>query len=118
MIDREAKGQIEQVKQQAKQYNMPYEQLLQFQGMTPEMFEKNARRDAEIRVKMNLVLEAVAVKEKLKVTKKDLDDAYKNLVETHKVTLEYENVIPTTNEKRYFAQLAISSFEERKKNII
>ena len=81
MIDREAKGQIEQVKQQAKQYNMPYEQLLQFQGMTPEMFEKNARRDAEIRVKMNLVLEAVAVKEKLKVTKKDLDDAYKNLVE-------------------------------------
>ena len=101
MIEREAKGQIEQVKQQAKQYNMPYEQLLQFQGMTPEMFEKNARRDAEIRVKMNLVLEAVAVKEKLKVTKKDLDEAYKNLVETHKVTLEYvKNVIPEEQMKK------------------
>ena len=82
---------------------MPYEQLLQFQGMTPEMFEKNARRDAEIRVKMNLVLEAVAVKEKLKVTKKDLDDAYKNLVETHKVTLEYvKNVIPEEQMKKIF----------------
>ena len=50
---------------------------------------------------MNLVLEAVAVKEKLKVTKKDLDEAYKNLVETHKVTLEYvKNVIPEEQMKK------------------
>lgn len=94
MIEKEAQAQINQVKEQAKQYNIPYEQLLQFQGMTPEMFETQAKSQAEMRVKMNLVFEAVAVNEGLEVSQEKLNEAYNQLVEQHKVELDYvKNVI-------------------------
>ncbi len=94
MISKEAEQQINQVKDQAKQYNIPYEQLLQFQGMTPELFESQAKTQAEMRVKMNLVFEAVAKQENLEVPQSKLDEAYQSLVDQHKVTLDYvKNVI-------------------------
>jgi trigger factor len=89
MIKKEAQGQIEQIKNQAKQYNIPYEQFLQFSGMTPEMFEKQAETDAASRVKMNLVFEAVAHAEKLEVSDEKIDTEYKNLAEKHKLELDY-----------------------------
>ncbi len=89
MIKKEAQGQIEQIKNQAKQYNIPYEQFLQFSGMTPEMFEKQAETDAASRVKMNLVFEAVAHEEKLEVSDEKIDTEYKNLAEKHKLELDY-----------------------------
>jgi len=94
MISKEAEQQINQVKDQAKQYNIPYEQLLQFQGMTPELFESQAKTQAEMRVKMNLVFEAVAKQENLEVPQSKLDEAYQSLIDQHKVTLDYvKNVI-------------------------
>ena len=94
MIAKEAEQQINQVKDQAKQYNIPYEQLLQFQGMTLELFESQAKTQAETRVKMNLVFEAVSKQENLEVPQSKIDEAYQSLVDQHKVTLDYvKNVI-------------------------
>lgn len=95
MIKKEAQGQIEQIKNQAKQYNIPYEQFLQFSGMTPEMFEKQAETDAASRVKMNLVFEAVAHAEKLEVSEEKIDTEYKNLAERHKLELDYVKKVVT-----------------------
>jgi trigger factor len=95
MIKKEAQGQIEQIKNQAKQYNIPYEQFLQFSGMTPEMFEKQAETDAASRVKMNLVFEAVAHAEKLEVSEEKIDTEYKNLAEKHKLELDYVKKVVT-----------------------
>jgi trigger factor len=95
MIKKEAQGQIEQIKNQAKQYNIPYEQFLQFSGMTPEMFEKQAETDAASRVKMNLVFEAVAHAEKLEVSEEKIDSEYKNLAERHKLELDYVKKVVT-----------------------
>lgn len=101
MIEKEAQGQINQVKEQAKQYNLPYEQLLQFQGMTPEMFETQARSQAEIRVRMNLVFEAVAKQEQLEVPKEKIEEAYQTLVDQHKVELDYvKNMISEESMKK------------------
>jgi trigger factor len=89
MIKKEADGQINSVKKQAEQYQIPYEQLLQFQGMSVEMFESDALKQAESRVKMNLVFEAVAKAEKLVVTETQLNDAYESIAAQHKVTADY-----------------------------
>jgi len=98
MIKKEAQGQIEQIKKQAKQYNIPYEQFLQFSGMTPEMFEKQAETDAASRVKMNLVFEAVAHAEKLEVSEEKIDTEYKNLAERHKLELDYVKKVVTPDQ--------------------
>ena len=95
MIKKESQGQIEQIKNQAKQYNIPYEQFLQFSGMTPEMFEKQAETDAASRVKMNLVFEAVAHAETLEVSDEKIDTEYKNLAERHKLELDYVKKVVT-----------------------
>ena len=94
MIKKEADGQINSVKKQAEQYQIPYEQLLQFQGMSVEMFERDALKQAESRVKMNLVFEAVAKAENLVVSEQQLNDAYESIATQHKVTADYvKNVI-------------------------
>ena len=98
MIKKEAQGQIEQIKKQAKQYNIPYEQFLQFSGMTPDTFEKQAETDAASRVKMNLVFEAVAHAEKLEVSEEKIDIEYKHLAEKHKFELDYVKKVVTPDQ--------------------
>jgi trigger factor len=98
MIKKEAQGQIEQIKNQAKQYNIPYEQFLQFSGMTPDMFEKQAETDAASRVKMNLVFEAVAHAETLEVSDEKIETEYKNLAERHKLELDYVKKVVTADQ--------------------
>lgn len=101
MVKKEAEGQINTVKKQAEQYQIPYEQLLQFQGMTVEMFEKDAFNQAQSRVKLNLVFEAIAKKEGLNVTDKALEDAYESIAKQHNVTVDYvKNVITDETMKK------------------
>jgi trigger factor len=101
MIKKEADGQINSVKKQAEQYQIPYEQLLQFQGMSVEMFEADALKQAQSRVKMNLVFEAVAKAEQLVVTETQLNEAYESIATQHKVTVDYvKNVITEKSMKQ------------------
>jgi trigger factor len=95
MITKEAQGQIEQIKNQAKQYNIPYEQFLQFSGMTPDRFEMQAKEDAASRVKLNVVFEAIAQAEQLEVTQEKIESEYQKLAETHKLELNYVKQVVT-----------------------
>ena len=98
MINKEAQGQIDQIKNQAKQYNIPYEQFLQFSGFTPETFEKQAQEDAASRVKMNLVFEAIAKAENLIVSEEKIESEYQKLADTHKLELNYVKQVVTPDQ--------------------
>lgn len=74
MITAEFNQQVEQFKRQAQQYNMDYEMMLQMYGFTKEIFETQAKVESEKRVKLTLVLEAVAKAEGLKATEKELNE--------------------------------------------
>jgi len=119
MIAKEAEGQINNVKKQAEQYKLPYEQLLQFQGMTVEMFEADALKQATSRVKMNLVFEAVAKQEQLVVTDDALLNAFESIAKQHNVTLDYvKNVISDdTMKKDLLPQLGYEFILESAKKV-
>lgn len=72
MIDTEFVQYREQLKEQAKQYGLDFEMYLQFSGLTPESFEEQARKDAEARLKVTLVIEAIAKAEDFSVTDEEL----------------------------------------------
>ena len=76
-----------------------FEMRLRSQGMDPKMYMqymgmdmaalKNMYMDeAEKRVKLRLVLEAIAKQENLEVTEADLEDEYSKMAETYKVEVE------------------------------
>lgn len=98
MINKEAQGQIDQIKNQAKQYNIPYEQFLQFSGFTPETFEKQAKEDAASRVKMNVVFEAIAKAENLVVADEKIEAEYQKLADTHNLELNYVKQVVTPDQ--------------------
>ncbi|QWB96668.1 hypothetical protein KHQ89_05470 [Mycoplasmatota bacterium] len=72
MIETEFAQYREQLKEQAKQYGIEFEMYLQFSGMTLEQFEEQGRKDAEARLKVTLVIEAIAKAEKFEVTDEDV----------------------------------------------
>ncbi len=74
MIEDEFNQQVEQFKRQAEQYNMDYEMMLQMYGFTKDMFESQAKIESEKRVKLTLVLEAIAKAEELKATETELQE--------------------------------------------
>ena len=74
MIDDEFNQQVDHFKRQAQQYNMDYEMMLQMYGFTKELFESQAKIESEKRVKLTLVLEAIAKAENLKATESELQE--------------------------------------------
>ena len=60
----------------------------QYTGMTLEALREQLRPQAEKQVKLRLALEAIAKKEKLKVTKKDTDAEFKRIAEMYNMDVE------------------------------
>ena len=74
MIEAEKDFRINQVKQQAEQYGVDFEQLLQMQDVDPEQFERNAAAQAEQSVKAQLVLDALAREIDVTVEPREVDE--------------------------------------------
>lgn len=72
MVSDERDHRIEQVEQQAEQYGMDADELLQMEDTTREEFEETAREQAEQSVKAQLVLDELARELDLDVTEEDL----------------------------------------------
>lgn len=88
MIDEEVKQYKENVKQQAKQYNIEFEMFLSLSGMTPEKFEETALEQSTKRVKTSLVLEAIAKAEGIEATDEELKAKYEELATHYKMTVK------------------------------
>ena len=73
MVDSEAQMRIDQVEQQASQFGVEVEQLLEMEGTTREEFEETAREQAENAVKAQLVLDKLAVTLDVNVDTPDIE---------------------------------------------
>ncbi|MCF7924973.1 MAG: trigger factor [Candidatus Izimaplasma sp.] len=88
MIENEKNRLVDNVKQQAKQYNLELEQYLQFSGITKEDFDKNMMKDAEKSVSYNLVVEAIGANEDITASNEEVDSKYDELAKQYNMGLE------------------------------
>ena len=76
MVAEEKNRLVDQVAQQAKQYNLELDQYLQFSGINREDFEANMMKDAEKSLSYNLVVEAIGKQEEIKATEEEIEAKY------------------------------------------
>lgn len=79
MIDREIKNFVERVTQQAKQYQLELDMFLSLSGLTREQFDEQAETQASRNILQSLVIEAIAVEEKLDASSEELAKRYDEL---------------------------------------
>ena len=89
MIDRYAEQLKQNYVNQAKQYNIPFEMFLQFQGLDEKKFEERMKLQAENNIKLDLIIEAVMKKEDFKVKPADVENEFKKIAEENKITVEH-----------------------------
>lgn len=97
MITQEKNRQIDNIKRQVQQYGMPFEQYLQFSGLDEETFEKNTIEQAEKAIRYNLTIEAIAAKENIEATDKEIEAKYDDIAKQY--NLEVEQVRDQVNEE-------------------
>jgi trigger factor len=88
MIAEEKNRLVDNVTQQAKQYNLDLETYLSFSGITKEDFDKNMLKDAEKSISINLIVEAVAKAEDITATEEELDGKVKELAAQYNMSEE------------------------------
>jgi trigger factor len=81
LVDEETEGRVRRAQQRAEQAGTTIEQVLASQGWDELRFRSDARGHAIRALKADLVLEAVARQEDLKVTAEDLDQEIKSLAD-------------------------------------
>lgn len=73
MIEQQMSGMIEDAKRQIASQGMTYEQYLEYVKRTDEDFREQYRKQAEVIVKRELMLEEIIKQEKLEATDEDID---------------------------------------------
>jgi trigger factor len=85
MFDSEIENFKKNVEAQAKQYQLDMDTFIQLSGLTKELFEQQAKEQAEKRVMQSLVIEAVAKKENFSATTEELALRYEELAKHYKM---------------------------------
>ena len=88
MIEDEKNRLMDNVAQQAKQYNLDLDTYLQFSGVTKEDFEKNLLKDAEKSLSYNLVVEAIGKAEEIKATEEEREAKYEEIAKQYNMGVE------------------------------
>lgn len=88
MIEDEKNRLMDNVAQQARQYNLDLDTYLQFSGITKEEFEKNLLKDAEKSLSYNLVIEAIGAAEGITATDEERDAKYQELADQYNMGIE------------------------------
>ncbi|MBY7143235.1 trigger factor [Virgibacillus sp. NKC19-3] len=79
MVDTELDQMIKEFEQQLQQQGMTMEMYTQFSGQDEDAMKEQMREDAEKRVKTNLTLEAIVHAENLEATDEDVDAELDNM---------------------------------------
>jgi len=85
MIIEEKKRLMDNVTQQAKQYNLDLDTYLQYTGIPREEFETNLMKDAEKSLGFNLVIEAIAKVEEITATDEERELKYTEISAQYKM---------------------------------
>jgi len=88
LIEMRKNQMIRQVESQAKQYGLSLEQFLSFQGLDLEQYKEVLNEPAKASVTEEVVLDAIVAKEKIKLTKKEIEAEIKKLAEHYQMKVE------------------------------
>lgn len=84
MIQHEIEHKVNEVEQQAKQYNIPLELFMQYNGTTLEDYKVQLRTYAQKKILEELVIKAIAEKEGVVVSEDEFEAEYVKLSELYK----------------------------------
>lgn len=105
MIDQEANEMINEQNQRMMQQGFSLTQFLQMTGQTTEQFKEQLKGDAENRIKVRLVLEAVAKAEDLKATEEDLEKEYETIATTYSMEVDQVKSMITADNLTYDVEM-------------
>lgn len=88
MIDSEVEQMTKEFEQRLQQQGMTLEMYTQFSGQTEEDIQKDMKEDAEKRVKTRLTLEAIFEVENLEVTDEDVDAEFEKMASMYNMDVE------------------------------
>ena len=88
MYDNQANDMVRDFEMRLRSQGMDPKMYMQYMGMDMAALKNMYMDEAEKRVKLRLVLEAIAKQENLEVTEVDLEDEYSKMAETYKVEVE------------------------------
>jgi len=88
MIIEEKNRLIDNVKQQAKQYNLELDMYLQLTGTNKEDFEANMMAQAEKSISYNLVIEAVSKKEDIQATEEEVAQKFEEFAAQYNMPVD------------------------------
>ena len=78
VIESELEKQVKRVEDQAKQYNVPTEVLLQYSGYASlDAFKEAGRKHLKTRITNDVIIEEIVKAEKIKATSKEVEAEYK-----------------------------------------
>ena len=92
MIVEEKNRLVDNVVQQAKQYNLDLDTYLQYSGISKEDFEKNLLKDAEKSIATRIVVQAISKVEKITATQKEKDAKYDEIAAQYKMDINQVKV--------------------------
>ena len=88
MIQDETENLLEDFKQRLQQQGFPYEQFLQMTGQDEAALREQMAKDAENKVKLRLVLDAIAKRENLEVNAEDIEAEYQTIADMYQMEVE------------------------------
>lgn len=93
LIDRRVDSMIRQEEDRVKGYNISFEQLLAYQGMTLDQYKEQAKEYAKIDVERELVLNKIMEAENLNLSEEDIEKGYEALAK------QYNQEVATVKEQ-------------------
>ena len=88
MIDTEVASELKRTENQVSMYGMTLENYCQYMGMTVEKLKENIRPQAELNIKRDLVLEAIAAAEEIAVSEEEFEKEFEQAAEYLKKSVE------------------------------
>ncbi|MBO4327567.1 MAG: trigger factor [Clostridia bacterium] len=88
MIASEQDAEVKRMEEQLRSYGMKLDQYLQYMGVDEAGYRERIRPQAEINVRRDLVMDAIAKAEELTVTEEEVDKEYAAAAEYMKMPLE------------------------------
>lgn len=88
LVDDETQTMLEDFANRLQQQGFSLKQYTEITGQTEDDLRAQMRIDAEGKVKVRLVLDAVAKAENISVTHEEIDNEYKTIAETYQMDLE------------------------------
>ena len=88
MIDAEVASEVKRTENQVSMYGMTLDQYCQYMGITAEKFQENIRPQAELNIKRDLVLEAIAAAEEITVSEEEFEKEFEQAAEYLKKSVD------------------------------